>query len=378
MDLRVSTFREPSDLRGLRGTWQSLQDHPWSDHHYYTELLAARPEYVRPHIMAVERGGSVVSLLVGRILEEDVPWRVGNRRVMRSHARVLFVGSGGLMGESSPEVAQRLVRELVETLERGEADVAYLHKLEQGSAFLEATQAVPGLWSRDRFGRQVPCWILDLPDGYEAYLRSRTKATRKHLKRDARRIERELPGTRMVCLREPADLERILRDSEAVARNTYQRRIGVGFHHDAKTREFLQWALAVGWMRAHILYMEERPIAFSHDLHYAGTLFMGDTGYEAEFQQYRPGIHLLSQVIAAACGSSETRRLDFGTMDADYKRSLGNRRVSLVSTYVFSRRPKGLELAIKRSVTGATDRLARRVLGTQRARRWSRRLKGGA
>jgi hypothetical protein len=65
-------------------------------------------------------------------------------------------------------------------------------------------------------------------------------------------------------------------------------------------------------------------------------------------------------------------------MDAEYKRWFGTHRSHLVSMYVFSRRPRGLVLAAKRAVTGATDRFARSLLGSERARRWARRLKAPA
>jgi hypothetical protein len=62
-------------------------------------------------------------------------------------------------------------------------------------------------------------------------------------------------------------------------------------------------------------------------------------------------------------------------MDAPYKQGVASHRSHLVSAYIFSSAPQGLVLALARGMTGAADRLARRLLGGERARRWARRLR---
>ena len=317
----------------------------------------------------------MVGLVAGQIRREALPWRVGSLTLGRSRARVLWVGAGGAMGEAAGAGARTVVAELGAALGRGEADAAYLHQLETGSPLLMEAQGVRGL-TRDRGVRSSAGWVLELPETYAAYLASRTKNVRRNLKRYSQLLERELGADfEIVCHREPAALERLVRDSEAVARQTYHRRMQHGFEDTPAVREFFARALAAGWMRGYVLYARKKPIAFWHGLAYQGTFFTRDTGYDPAHGELRPGNYLLSKVIEEHCRTRETVRFDYGVMELEYKRQFGTRRYERASIYLFSPRLRGLVLSSLRSASSLADRAARRLLGS-RARGWTRRLAG--
>jgi CelD/BcsL family acetyltransferase involved in cellulose biosynthesis len=276
------------------------------------------------------------------------------------------------MGECDAEAAGPVMASLQAGLVTGEVDALYLHQLEAGSPLLAEARRAPGL--HDRFARSVRSWRLDLPPTYEQFLDQRSRAVRKNLRRYARRIRAELPGLRVACYRDPGDLERIVRDSVAVARRTYHQGLGVAFTDEPRTRQEIAQALAAGWFRGYLLYQDERPIAFGHALHYGTTLYTRDTGFDPEFASWRPGIHLLACIIEEHCAAG-TRTIDYGVMDAEYKRQLGSTSTEHVSTWVFAASLKGLGMGFKRALTGAVDRGLRRFLGATRARRLSRTLR---
>jgi len=371
--LTIRTLRALDELAGVRVPWGALQAHPWSDLDYYREFLARQEGFLRPHVLLVERGGVPVTLVVASLRRERLAWKVGSFTLARSRATVLWIGTGGVLGEDSPEVAAALCQELLAALARGEAALVHAHQLECDSSLAHALAAAPAL-ARDRWARPSPGWVLELPESYEAYLASRSKSVRRHLKRYANALERELAGAlEVVTYRAPEELERLVGDSEAVARLTYHRGLRVGFADTPEVRRFFAFALAAGWMRGTLLYAHGKPIAFWHGLVYRGTFVTRDTGYDPAMAALRPGQYLLDKVIAEHCRLGDVRCLDYGVMELDYKRNFGTRRYQRVSPYLFSRRPSGLWLFTLRTLSGALDRLARRVLGS-RARELARRL----
>lgn len=370
----IRVVRELNELEALRPAWSALCRHPLADLDHLLELQARQPGFLRPHVVVVEHAGRVVALIAAHLLREPVPWRIGSLHLYRREARVLRIGTGAVMGACDGEVARAALASLRSSLVDGEADAVYLHQVATDSPlFLEVLREPDGL-ARDRFARTVPGWQLELPGSFEEFLASRSRAVRKNYRRYAKRLEVELGDTRVERLVAPGDLERILKESAAIARRTYHERLGVAFTDDARTRELVGRALRAGWFECYLLYRGSQAIAFSHGLLYRGTLFARDTGFDPDLAEYRPGIYLLGRTIADHCASG-TRTLDYGVMDAEYKRHFGSTRGEYASAFVFGTSPRGRTLALERVVIGTADRLVRTVLGSDRARRWSRRLR---
>jgi len=369
----VRVVRTLEELEPLRADWSALQWHPQSDLDFYREVLARRASFLRPHVLVLERDGRVEALIAGQLLADSIPWRVGPLRLFRTRARVQRLGAGAILGRCDEAGARSALQALQASLAAGEADAVYLHQLAHDAPFFRAAQRAPGL-ARDRFARTVPGWSLALPGSFEEFLASRSRAVRKNYRRYASRIEHELGDLHVACHRAPGDLERILAESTAIARRTYHERLGVAFRDDAETRALLAHALQAGWFECHVLYRGAQPIAFAHGLVYRETLFARDTGFDPAYADYRPGIYLLGRMIAGHCAAG-TRTLDYGVMDAEYKRQFGSARAEYASAFVFGASARGRVLALKRAVVGSADRLVRATLGSERARRWSRRLR---
>jgi len=371
--LSVRTLRRLDELGAVEAFWRAHATHPWSDLDYLREVLSTQPDFLRSHVLVLARAGETVALVAGVLRRERFPFKVGSFVLGRTRARILHVGSGGVMGEDSPAVARALRDEFLAVLARGEADAAYAHQLETGGALAAALADVPTL-ARDRRLRPSVGWRLELPASPAEFLASRSKSTRRHVKRYAQALERELGAELSItCHRAPDELERLIRDSEAIARQTYHRDLGVGFADTPELCRLFAFAAARGWLFGYVLRARGRPIAFWHGLVYRGTFVTRDTGYDPEFTALRPGQYLLHHVIAEHCTTRASERFDYGVMELDYKKNFGSHRYEKSSPYVFARRPRGLFLWSQRTLSDALERLARRLLGT-RARDFARRL----
>lgn len=367
----IRVLRELDEVRGLRPAWQELQRCPQGDFEAFLARAERERARSRPHVLVLERAGQVRGLIAARVVEEDIRWRTGSVRLLRSRARVLRIEAGAVMGEFQLEAARDAIATLLASLTAGDADAAYLHQLERNSPLLAEARCQPGILWRDHFRRSVPGWTLELSGSFEDFLRERSHTVRKGIRRFASRLEREVAEARVVCLSEPRDLERIMAASTEIASRTYHERLGVAFRDDAPTRESVAHALGAGWFRAYLLYSGSRPIAFGHGLRYGTTFLARDTGFDPSYADFRPGIYLLVKTIEDQCKSG-ARSIDYGVMDAEYKRQLGTTRREFVSAYVFAPNLRGLALVVKRALTGGAERLARSTFGSERLRRWSR------
>lgn len=362
------------DLERVRDDWLELQSHPWSDFAFFTQRLAREDGFVRPHVLRIEHPDGRRSLCVASIASEEIAWRIGSATVLRSRARVLRLGTGSVMGDDSGETAAIVVHHVLERLAAGDADVAYLHQIREESPLVEAAASIPGVLTRDPFVRRAPRWVLDLPATFDEFVASRSKSVKKGLKRNATLVRREIPDARVARYSKPEDFERIVADCDEVARRTYQDRLGVGFRNDEATRDRVAWMLGQGWLLAQVLYDGARPVAYWHHLRYGQELFTRETGFDTDYARARPGSYLMRALVEERCGSEQTRRIDFGTMAAEYKRHFGSSCSDLVSLYLFAPSLRGRWMFCLRAATGAAEWIARRVLGANRARKLSRRL----
>lgn len=371
--LALHTARSLEELEPLADAWAALARHPWNDPRSFRARLLDSGGKLEPHVTSFCAGGRALGLVLATLGDERIDLRIGPKSVWRSRARILRVGTGAVLGECPAGAARALVDRHLELLAAGEADALYLHQSEADSALLQALQASGGFLRRDPCPRQSRGWILEVPDTYEQYRRSRSKSVRSNLNYYANRIQRELgPGLRLVTLSRPDEFESLVRDCEAIASRTYHRGLGLGFGDTPEIRARLAQDLSRGWLRGYLLHHGERPIAFWLGQLYRGTFFTRETGFDPDYSALRPGNYLLSRIIEMHCEERLSRCIDFGVMDAEYKRIFGTRPYEVVSAYAFAPSPRGRALCLARMLFGTTERVARAILGRARARRLSR------
>ncbi len=146
---------------------------------------------------------------------------------------------------------------------------------------------------------------------------------------------------------------------EEVARNTYQRGLGVGFADTPEMRARLRFCAQKGWLRIFVLWIKGTPRAF-----WIGTLsnqvFVSDyNGYDPGFRDYSIGTFLLADVVEGFCKQG-VKAVDFGFGEAEYKDRFANLTHTEASVCIFSPQAKGVLMNAMRTSTAVVDGLARR------------------
>ena len=362
--ISIRTFRTPSEIEEIREVWKSWQYHPNADIDFFLTVNRVRPQILRPHVMVLYRDNRPEAMLVGRIVNERIAFKIGYKTILKPRARMLRIASNGLLGNLSRANSEVLVKKILDTLRRGESDLAVLSNVRADSLVYQAATRVPGFLSRDFFPRLQPHRSMTIPATVEDFHRRLSPKVRKNSKWT--KLLREFPNRlRIDCIRETDGLERMFRDVEEIAGKTYQRGLGVGFQDSTEMRERLSLEAERGRLRAFILYLAGRPSAFWVGTVYQRT-FHGDfVGYDPEYGQYSPGMFLMMRVIEGFCkgqGSGDVAQIDFGCGDAQYKQILCHEQWQEASLLIFAPNVKGFALFLLKTPMALAEHAVRKGL----------------
>lgn len=382
-DGSVRLARSREEVETLRPVWDGFEgDVVNADIDYHLTVVEGSPEALRPHVLLLERDGAPATLVVGRLEDVRLPARLGYKTLWQPRVRALTVSYGGVLGLDDAQTAAVVLQEIVATLRRGEADVARLRNLRVGSPLHRAARTEPGILLRDRLTMPSRHWRARLAGSYDDYLARRSGKTRSNLRRYSRKFEEAFPDAiEFRTFREPSELDRLLADTRAVYESTYHRALGVGFSDSGVEREVTTLALARGWFRGFLLYVNGAPCAFWHGIRYGHVFSTGPTGYDPAFASHRIGTYLLGRMVEELSGEEDLDWIDFGFGDAEYKQHFGDESWQEEDVLVWAPRPRAIRLNLTRTALLAADRsarslLARRGLLTRARTLWRRRAAG--
>jgi hypothetical protein len=375
----VQVFRTVEELSALRTAWADMAHHPNADIDFYLTILSVRPEILRPHVIVLLEDGRPVAMMVGRLEDSELPLTLGYRILFKPRVRLLTIVYGGVFGEDSRGAAEAMMDELLATLSRGEADIAFVNDVRADSELHQAAMSRPPLLSRPLASAKNMHWRMDLASSLKEFMGRLSAKGRHELQRVMRRPEKLYPGK--VLLREfrsGEELDRLCRDCEDVASKTYLRGMDTGFVDNEENRQRLALCAGRGWLRAFVLYVNEEPWAFWIGTLYKGVLYLNFTGYNPAYSHDEPGTIAFLRMVDALCQQGVTVA-DFGFGDAFYKRRFGTESWQEVSLYLFAPTFRNYGLNLLRALTivanqAAQGLLKRAQLLSRIKRNWRRRL----
>jgi CelD/BcsL family acetyltransferase involved in cellulose biosynthesis len=369
-----------AELERLHVGWESL---PWTrldpERDYFLTVVRSRPEVIGVHALFLPDDVNPQVGFVGRVEDVSLRVSVGYRSVYSPKVRAITLVHGGAVGVDTRERAEEIVGRLRDALAARRADAVLLPALRTDSELYAAATKVRFPF-RQPFATRSLHWGLKLPESFDEFLASRSSRTRKNLRVDRNRLQRDHgESIELRVFRDPADADELFRDVEAVAAKTYQHGLGVAFADTEDDKALILLALERGWFRAYVLYVGGVPIAFWQGSVYARTFHTGTPGYDPGFANYGIGRYLLVRVIEQLCDDDEVDDIDYGFGDAEYKRRFGNESWEEADVLLFARRFRPLWVNIIRTTLATTLDLAKRVLAraglvARLKRRWRRRL----
>lgn len=359
--VKIRTLRSIEELQEIRSYWESWRGHRDSDIDIFTTVVRTGSETIRPHVIALYRNGLPDAILIGRI---DIgPISNMNLGYLRftPKARQLYLVYGGLRGHISRDNVELFIREICDTLKRGEAEAAYFNYLRDDSFLFRMAKEYPSFFCRDRTETTLEHFSVVLPPTGDQFKRSLSRRLKRNKER-WKKMLREHPGAvEIKTFHSIDDVTNLVNDLEQVASGTYQRKLGFGFMNTPQHVELLRTHALKEWLRAYILYIEERPCAF-----WVGYVnnekFYGDyVGYLPDVAKYSPGLFLMVKLMEEFCGNG-IKEIDFGRGAAQYKSTLSNKSYQEKCVYIFGPSLKMVCLNLLRTVVSKINILSIRFL----------------
>ena len=297
-------------------------------------------------------------MLVGWLHRGVMPFKVGSFTLFRPDVRILRFVNGGFLGNQSRENSRLLLGEILGSLQRHEAHAIEFSQLIADTPLYDLAKRQPNLFCRDQFTPLQPHRYLTLPANFGEFLGRLSGKYRKELRRYVSLLERDFPGrVRFRTVFADSDVEDFASTAGEISQKTYKAALGVGFVNDLETREVLHAAAQKNALRAFLLYIGERPVAFNSAILSNKTLYGISTGFDPEFKKYRPGLQTMMHLIEQSFDGSISR-IDAGCGDSPYKRFLFDSCWQEAPVWIFASSVKGFRLHLSKLVSTLLHSLA--------------------
>lgn len=171
---------------------------------------------------------------------------------------------------------------------------------------------------RQRYQR----YFIDLTTGFEAYLAGLSANTRSGIKRKARKLAQASGGSLDVRrFGSPAEIEAFHAVARDLSRKTYQARLlGGGLPEDARFVQTMLTLAAADAVRAWLLYVEGRPVAYLYCPVEQGTVRYDHVGHDPDVADLSPGSVLQMEAMRDLFAEGCHRRFDFTEGEGQHKR----------------------------------------------------------
>jgi hypothetical protein len=340
----ISIAKNVEAVEEFRSTWEQWQWHPNSDIDFYLTIIDSRSEILRPHVILINRKGSPVAMLVGRIEDHYLEIKFGYKTILRPKLRILRIVYGGLLGDQSKPIADIFIREIFKEIKQRNIEAIHFENLRVDSVMYRLSRANFGVLCGHDSRKKNVHWKMVMPDEINTFYKKLKSKHRYWLRRMPRLLEKDYPGkVKLRTFQNREDVLLLCNDVEKIAKKTYQRGIGSGFVNNLENQRRMALEADRGWLRAYILYINDRPCAFWIGELYRRRFYLAFTGYDPVFKKYELGTIVFTKMLDDLCTlTGNVREMDFGFGDAFYKQRFGDCKWEEASITIFAPTFKGL------------------------------------
>lgn len=356
------------EVEAIRPAWKQLQDEEYypvffADIDRFISVIKASNGDMQPYVMLFKHNGCPEVMMSGSVKKQPLECRIGRRTLFKPSLRRLSIVYGGILGKQTDENCVVVIRELMKLLRRREVDVVFINRIRTDSPLYRLVRKMLPALSRAFFPRIENHWCMSIPETIDVFYQARSKRHRGNLRRYIRKLAREYPNkTKVVTYHREDELDDAIKAASQISAKTYQHAYGSGFRDDYWTRTLLSTAAKFGWLRIHILYIDQEPCAFQIGMQYGEKYFLRMMGFDPKWKRFHIGTVLFLQVLENICKDPKVELLDFGFEEYEYKRSYGDKRWSETFVYIFAPRLFPVFVNIVRSFMLATTILLKYLM----------------
>jgi hypothetical protein len=374
--IECRTIRDLRELNTLRGIWDSWPGSRDSDLDFFSGIVESRGPGCRPHVIVLTRNGEPESALIGLREEKSLPLKLGQFTIFQCQVSVLEFVPGALRGFASKENCAVLIREVMRSLDEGEADLAVLRNLDVKSPLYDSAIQLPSFASRDHSCCLDQRWFMDFPKGLDELFMRLGRSQRSKMRRKYKKVARHFAGdARVRCFHSAANVAQAIADMEEIAQKTNKRLFGLGFFGTPQVHQQMARMAETGWLRIYILYLDGKPAAFWMGTLYHRRLQADHVGYDPAWSKFSPGVFLFLSILEDL-REEEITTIDFGCGDTQLKQCFGcsaDDRSLESNVRIFSPSPRGRQLNLLCTAADRATALFRQLDWLQWGRKTLRR-----
>ena len=328
-DYEIVAATNFEEIEAIRPIWEQMQRNeprpvPNADIDRYLSVVKASGDDVRPHIMVIKCNDHPAAIMIGRIEKRRLDFKLGYKILFSPALKCLTIVYGGIIGRPSVKLCEVLIREIMNVLSRGQADLVFFNHLGIDSPIYKLSKTVPDFLSRSHFTSAESHWQTYIPDTVEEFYRQVPNSRKRRWRRDIRQLEKiSSSESKIVCYRQLSDVNYLIDVACQINESTYKSGLAVGFTNSDINRALLEKAAGDGWLRAYVLYVGDEPCAFQFDVRYGKTQFTEFGSFDPRWSRGSPGTVLLIKVIEQLCRESDVSIMDYGFGHALYKSKFG-------------------------------------------------------
>jgi hypothetical protein len=340
-DIRI--IRSLDEIEDIRIFWETHQYYPDADIDFYIAFCRANKVNVKPHITILLKQGKPNAMMIGRVDNTDFNFRFGYKVLFSTKVRSLNILYGGIIGNITDLAYNLLLEEIMDSLSKGEADIAFFNHVIVDSYIHNLAMRLPHFFLRDHSPKSYLHWKSSLPDSFDEFYRTRPKNFKNNLRKYTKRLNDQYGENKIVKTYQYMSEYRILLDDiETIASKTYHRGMGAGFLNDQTTENRILLALEQQRFRAYIIYLSRQPCAFLTGVKYGHTFFPWATGYDPSFTQYSLGTLIIMEMFKLLFEEGDIQTVDFGFGDAFYKHNFCDENWQEAPVYIYAPTLKGV------------------------------------
>jgi hypothetical protein len=359
--LAFRTIRDLHELETLRAKWKSWPGTRDSDLDLFSSTVRSRSSGCRPHVIVLIRNARPDAILVGLRERKKMPFKLGYRTICQPEVNVLEFVYGCLLGNASQENCTAFVREVMRSLDEGEADLALWEHLDVQSPLYTCAHQLPSIALRDHSRCLDDHWFRNFPKSLDAFFMTLGRSQRSKLRRKYKKALNRFAGKLQIrCFRSLAELEPAISDMEEIASKTNKRRFGFGFFDTLQIREQMVVAAERKWLRIYILYLEGKPAAFWMGTLYDRCLQADHVGYDPVWEKFSPGIFLFLNILEDL-RDEDIETVDLGRGNTQLNRCFGELRRVESPVQIHAPTLRGVQLNLLNTATHRTTVLLQRT-----------------
>ncbi|MBN2180476.1 MAG: GNAT family N-acetyltransferase [Sedimentisphaerales bacterium] len=340
----ISLASTLEDVEAIRPAWEKMQNSESSptvdaDIDRYLSVMESTREKTQPYVITLSYKNEPAAMIIAKTEMRSLNIKLGYKTILNPKLKCLTVVYGGILGEPDNDVSTILMSVLMKLLRSRKVSMVFFNHLKTDSHIYTLSRKAPGIFGRNYFPSIESHWVMSVPDTIESFYKSCSTSNRKQYKKCIRRLENTFPDKiRTVIYSQENDLDETVAYISGISAKTYQYSLGCGVVDNSFTRALLTRAAQKGWLRIHVLFIDNEPSAFETWMRYGKAYHGHGIGFDPKWKKWRIGTVLFLKTIEHVCNDTGVDNIDFGFGDADYKQSYGDKQWNEANIYIFAPR----------------------------------------